>query len=615
MSTDKIKTEVERAPSFYSILFQFPSFGRLIFVALSASIILGVLSELILPPFNLFSDFYFGVMEGVVVFFVPSVLSAFIGLLILRKSTPMLNLRRLVATSTVETIVWGFFYVTGLIIYLFFPVSAIAVNGFCLGAAFTLTVRLLIFFSISFSGPIGNLALSLVRPVLGVGFVFLSYSSPLNLLLTGSMDWLPALAGASLIMGAGVFVYKYIVDLQLKRKVGISSTVFLKAFMASWLEDRNSYLEDLFERLGDDGEVEVGLVFFKIRVGGKIVFIVPTIHPGPFRTVGSSNIPQRISSVLEGRGVSAAAVFHGPSNHSTNLTRADYCNTVTELIEKNIEGCSSFFDGISRFVRRGSDRFDVGCQFFGGLALLTAFDKMDTEDIAPSVLDELRDRAKGIGVDDVVLIDAHNNKIVGSKRQPIKEPEEVDKLLGLCLETIKEARSLDKEAFLVGANRFTFNSDLKARGIGDSGILTIILKTQTQKMVYVLVDGNNMVAGLRDKIRSSVLSLGYDECEVMTTDTHSVDGVTLKSSNMVGLNYPEGDIIEKAVMSVGEAEKYLSKADGCYNIFRITGVRTAGEAVETILKGTGKAINSARTSLPPILASSLILSIILFFLL
>jgi putative membrane protein len=67
-------------------------------------------------------------------------------------------------------------------------------------------------------------------------------------------------------------------------------------------------------------------------------------------------------------------------------------------------------------------------------------------------------------------------------------------------------------------------------GVGPLGIRVAVFEVDDQRTGYVLVDGNNMEPGLRDRIVDSLDTL--DEVEVMTTDTHIVN--TVKAANQVG---------------------------------------------------------------------------------
>ncbi len=613
--SDNVKTEVEKAPSFYSILFQFPSFKKLILIGLFSSVILCVFAELIMPFFNPLMDSYYGFLEGVIVFFIPAVIASTISFFIFKKNTKMLNLRRLIAISTIETLIWGGVYILGAILFLLTANQILLVYSFCFGGGFVLTLRLLVFLSISFSKWWINLLLSALRTALTMGGALILAITPLSTSLLSSLTWIPGITIAAFIMGTGVYLYKHIIDSKLNKRVGVKSTIFLRAFMASWLEDDNKHLETLFDMLGEISDIEIGLVFFKDMNGRKTSFIIPQIHPGPFRTVGSSNLPWLLSSQLENVTLDTALVFHGPSTHAYNLVKSETINLLVDILKNELAECKTSFNAISKFIRKQNQQFDVGCQFFGDLAIITAFDKTDTEDITPIVLDKLRDRVKVFGVNNIILIDAHNNKTPDSKRQPISEPDEVNRLLEVLELAVKQASEQPKAVFKISSKRIVFNKDLKANGIGDSGIATTILESDTQRMVYVLVDGNNMVSGLRDKIRKAVLNEGYDECEVMTTDTHSVDGITLRTSNLVGLHYPENLLIKNILESISEAERNLATAEGCYSIFKIKDVKVAGPSIEDILKGTGDALNAARTALPSILLSAFLLVLIAYIIL
>ncbi len=63
--------------------------------------------------------------------------------------------------------------------------------------------------------------------------------------------------------------------------------------------------------------------------------------------------------------------------------------------------------------------------------------------------------------------------------------------------------------------------------MGPGGITSIVIKVAEQKTAYVVIDGNNMISGLREKILSALFSAGFDEAEVFTTDTHAVNAVVL----------------------------------------------------------------------------------------
>jgi putative membrane protein len=69
----------------------------------------------------------------------------------------------------------------------------------------------------------------------------------------------------------------------------------------------------------------------------------------------------------------------------------------------------------------------------------------------------------------------------------------------------------------------------RLEGMGDLGIRVAVVEVDGQKTAYIVIDGNNMIAGLRERI---IEKLPVDDAEVMTTDTHSVN--VLSGANYVG---------------------------------------------------------------------------------
>lgn len=92
----------------------------------------------------------------------------------------------------------------------------------------------------------------------------------------------------------------------------------------------------------------------------------------------------------------------------------------------------------------------------------------------------------------------------------------------------------------------------REQGFGDLGIQVMVVRAGDQDTAYVVFDGNNMEKGVREQLRERLLGI-VDECEVMTTDSHSVNTVTGK--NPVGYRVPLDEFypfVEDAVRSAVE---------------------------------------------------------------
>jgi putative membrane protein len=76
------------------------------------------------------------------------------------------------------------------------------------------------------------------------------------------------------------------------------------------------------------------------------------------------------------------------------------------------------------------------------------------------------------------------------------------------------------------------------QGIGPLGVRAAVTRVDGDTTAYVLVDGNNMEPGLRERIVEEVT--GVDRLEVVTSDTHIVNRV--EAVNQVGEALPQDEL-------------------------------------------------------------------------
>ncbi|TVT85875.1 DUF2070 family protein, partial [Haloferax volcanii] len=91
-------------------------------------------------------------------------------------------------------------------------------------------------------------------------------------------------------------------------------------------------------------------------------------------------------------------------------------------------------------------------------------------------------------------------------------------------------------------------------GIGPLGIRVAATTVGDQTTAYVLIDGNNMEPGLRDRIVEGLTTgpnAKADVAEVMTTDTHIVN--TVEAENQVGAAIDHDELRETIDRLVDEA--------------------------------------------------------------
>jgi putative membrane protein len=121
----------------------------------------------------------------------------------------------------------------------------------------------------------------------------------------------------------------------------------------------------------------------------------------------------------------------------------------------------------------------------------------------------------------LALIDAHNC-LTEDTTMP---PERVAALEEAALSSLQSAGRSANTSFKVGVARIVPPELTRQDGFGPSGISTVATEVDGQRFAYITIDGNNMVKGLREEILASVREAGFEDAEVMTTDTHMVNGI------------------------------------------------------------------------------------------
>ena len=154
--------------------------------------------------------------------------------------------------------------------------------------------------------------------------------------------------------------------------------------------------------------------------------------------------------------------------------------------------------------------------------------------------------------------------------------------------------------------------------MGSGGITAIVVKVQEQKTAYVVIDGNNMVSGFREKILAALAGAGFGEGEVLTTDTHAVSAIVTgrRGYHPVG-EAMDQDLLVRYILDVTkQADSKLepSKA-GCLQLV-IPKVRAIGEArLKSMTTLVDKAIQKIKQTLIPVFGlEGLILILLLLFL-
>ncbi|KOX93895.1 hypothetical protein AMS69_08230 [Haloarcula rubripromontorii] len=376
------------------------------------------------------------------------------------------------------------------------------------------------------------------------------------------------LAVICVIYALAVWLFLVVIDQPWRSSLGVSALDFLRGFIGHIAEGTRE-LEEFFEDIGEEAVVPVTLLSVRRPDGEeKARFVLPMIHPGPMGEIGGGNLPRRVAESADG----LAFPPHATAGHDFNL-----------VTEREVDKILSTAETAYQHIEYDSHA-TAGHQVTEGEATLTgqAFgsDALVVNTYAPGCADDVEyavglsamSEARADGLEDVLLVDAHNcndglegddlgHVVPGSQRS-------FDMLHGAGqLGSLLTDAETGRLRCGVAWDATPWEPE---EGIGPLGIRVCVFEVNDQRTAYVLIDGNNMEPGLRQRIIDA--AEGVDMMEVMTSDTHIVN--TVEAENQVGQAIPEkeivaliGDLVDRAVADLEPVEAGMASEQVTVTVF------------------------------------------------
>lgn len=598
---NSLNTSMDSAKKHYSSMFTLPSYKNAL-LAVAAICIAGVsLAAFVFSPS--IASLILGISLFAVTFFADSIISK-----IILKKDPIFSMRRTLVLSLTGWLFWLFFIAVGVGLgFAFGPLLWVKLS--LLGFAAVVTLRVIVFTATSSAAKWRQLLSTLLQPTLCIVAFLVFWVS--NSIAT-VVQVLPFIVIAPIIGYFAVYVLLSSIDRLGKSAYSLSALPLFRAFILNWVTDQNAPLEKHLEEMGEDADIEVNLLKFDASKP-KAAIIVPLVHPGPFKNIGSSLLPSLLKNGYEKEFGCEACIPLGILGHELDLaSQAQNHKIVSQTIASARFEATA--DLASPLVRATDGFATASCQIFGDTAFLSfSLSPKTTEDLPQELGRLVSEEAKKYGLKNAVIVNTHNSIT------DIVDVEEhlatLQRAASLCLQ---KAVALPLKPFMVGAaTAFPKEFTLKA-GMGTGGITAIVVQVEKQKTAYIVIDGNNMISGLREKLLAALASLGFDESEVFTTDTHAVSALVTGRRGY----HPVGEVMDHELLFryIGEvAKKAESNLEACsagFIQFVVPKVRVIGEErLQSITTLVDKAIVKAKQIVAPIFGLEglvLILLLLLF---
>ncbi|MCP8311237.1 MAG: DUF2070 family protein [Candidatus Methylarchaceae archaeon HK01M] len=433
------------------------------------------------------------------------------------KGNPLVTFRRLVVLSSISNLIWLSIVFFGLILSIPFSIHLEKyISLLLLGLFCVIAFRMLVSASIFYGRLSKRVFSAFFQPLLLVPMLF-PFPSTIEM---AAVYTIPALGGAGII--SSVALYLIVIDRSGARLIGVGSLNLFRSFLSAWAADHPEFIEEFMEKMSSQQTVRASVMIFDSAVM-KLALVIPEVHPGPFHSVGSSNLPLYIRNWFLKKGFSPL-ILHGISGHELNLPSK---REVDRFIA-TFEGLKTVASGqtCSNPVTTKVGKAISTCIAFGDVVfVMPTLSPFGMEDLPLDLKQKVEGLALKFGYSYTIIADTHN-----SQGEHIRK-EDYDDLIEAIEKALSNLKSRGQHDLMVGAAHSSEFDLQLGEDIGPAGLGLLILDIDGEKYSIVVSDSNNAAKGLREELLERFKDSKAPLLELCTSDTHVTAG---KISNLKG---------------------------------------------------------------------------------
>jgi putative membrane protein len=514
--------------------------------------------------------FLIGALRGITIT-IPAAAITFLVLWLVIRNNGFLNRHRLLGTLATAVAVlltiWFLSTLVGWGIELYFKfnfgplvgggiTTMFYLRNLILAAAFTCAIMFLIVLSASDIGLIKGVFLSLVFSTLVIVIYILTEVALWSNWLAFVIIYF--LCALTFITASGILLS--LVGRPLRKTFNIDGIQLFRGFLEVWMSEKADLMEDCLTQIGQEMALPLSILKFDTdQQKSRLVYVVSAIHPGPFRRTGSSALPSYIAEWGEEKLNALVTAPHGTATHDLNLVSNEQVKRFIEMLDKAYDQTEKV-EGVSQFTRASSGSIQVGCQIFGDTAyLVITRSPLEMDDISLHVANQISAEVTKL-VKRCIIVDTHNC-MTELKESVYPDSELVPHMIQAAMEATRGALKTPKEKASIGVALRKQTGYTEDQGMGSEGINVLVVEVAGQKTAYVIIDGNNMVVGLREKLIHALVPDLVDAAEILTTDTHETSAISSHNGySPIGEAIPHADLSSLIVDLVNEANTDLTPA-------------------------------------------------------
>ncbi len=446
--------------------------------------------------------------------------------------------------TSVAITMWFYILFSGILIIIF---PWLKFQAIPLGISFTAFFRYLVLYIYFSKKPYVNIFTSLYFSLCLIPtFIYLGLFGPIIEIVFFSLF--------SAILAA-FFVEKS--TKKFKERYGEEPTDLVKFFLLHGFDRKyNEIGERFFKKMYNQNKtVPVKTIALRDKSGSlKTVLVFPYIHPGPFGTVGSSDLPIRLQRRLNDLKCDLM-VFHTTTTNDNNCSGEEDIVSITDGIKRAMSsGTNAEF--MARIKRVNASKYAISIFRFGNYgfgAILPERDPFD--DVSLPEGKRIMEAVMDSGASDFAVIDAQSNYTPG-----VLELMDCSPLIRPFQREFERMET--KYPIMAGYARGSYNT----KSLGEMGIQVLTFSIDSVINAIILTDSNNITADLMMKIRENLKDI-CKMVEIYTTDNHVVNGSTLdmnplgEKDDNVKLVEKIRNITELSIASISECTSEMGSAD------------------------------------------------------
>jgi putative membrane protein len=497
------------------------SLTRINFSSYKISLLISIISSSITI---IFEDYFYLKLDLIqlIIFIITGIsfliASYFLDLFLLRK-TPVNKISKVLHVSAFSNLLWMTILIFGYLSFIIFQKESIPNENLLEGMMLAIGLRIGIFTSVFGANLLNAIRTAIIQPT-----IFLVITIPSFLLIEIFSNVIAIFFGL-IIIGLGI---GWAILADRAGRPNLQSTfAVLQAFLSAWTENKVENIENIFLSKSKDERVKTDIVKF-YNNGQSLYWILPNIHPGPFKEIGGSNLPYQIYNYFDQNAI----VFHSASDHSLNISSKEqvqkYLKSLSDTTNNQTESGYTCSIPVQIKIKNATA---TGIIFGNTGILILSYAPHGMEDIPEQIGMELRTYSKNKGFREIFIIDSHNamgNKIDESKNEDLVVAGKE------CLKILKELPQYHFKIGLSNTNELDKNTNLR-EDTGKSGLSIILIEitnndknnnenNNSQQYAIGWVDSNNMANGLREYVIQNLEQKGIKMLEICSSDTHENSG-------------------------------------------------------------------------------------------